>query len=281
MTQRTLPAAAVLARSNTARSACSPKALTAWNPGVRSAASDGDNTISVLDVIGYDWWTGEGVTAKRISAALRTIGERDVVVNINSPGGDYFEGLAIYNLLREHPGHVTVKIIGLAASAASVIARAADEVQIARAGFLMIHNTWVMAAGDRNELRATADWLEPFDATAVDIYADRSNQDAKALAKMLDRETWIGGADAVAQGFADSLLSNDAVTDDPQQRERNERLRAERVVDNMGRIVGASRSDLRELLQTLKGTPGADPNGTPAAAEAEGLRSLRDLMRAI
>ncbi|MBN0106041.1 Clp protease ClpP, partial [Pseudomonas aeruginosa] len=90
--------------------------------------------------IGYDWWTGEGVTAKRIAGALRAIGgDVDVTVNINSPGGDVFEGLAIYNLLREHKGKVTVRVLGLAASAASFIAMAADEVKIARAGFLMIH----------------------------------------------------------------------------------------------------------------------------------------------
>lgn len=282
MTHRTLPAAAVLARANGARPACPPKALNAWNPGVRAAASDGDNTISIFDVIGLDWWTGEGVTAKRIAGALRAIGERDVVVNINSPGGDYFEGLAIYNLLREHKGAVTVKVLGIAASAASVIAMAGDEVQIARAGFLMIHNTWVLAAGDRNELRATADWLEPFDGTAADIYAARTGLDPKAIGKLLDRETWIGGAEAVSQGFADSLLDTDAAVDDPQQRDRGERLRAERVVDNMGRMTGATRNELRDLLQSLKGAkPGAGPDGMPGAADLEGVSALLDQLRAI
>src|SRR5690606_16684123 len=161
--------------------------------------------------IGQDWWTGEGVTAKLIAAALRTTGKKDVVVTINSPGGDYFEGLAIYNLLRDHPAKVTVKIAGIAASAASVIAMAGDEVQIARAGFLMIHNTWVMAASDKNGLRDVADWLEPFDDTAIDIYAARTGLEPKELARMLDRETWIGGNDAVEQGFADSLLSVDEI----------------------------------------------------------------------
>ncbi|EPJ5267720.1 head maturation protease, ClpP-related, partial [Providencia stuartii] len=116
-----------------------PKALDKWNSGIRAASSD--NTISVLDVIGEDFW-GEGVTAKRISAALRAIGNQDVVVNINSPGGDMFEGLAIYNLLRAHNGKVTVNILGIAASAASVIAMAGDEIRMGRGAFLMIHNCW-------------------------------------------------------------------------------------------------------------------------------------------
>lgn len=87
---------------------------------------------------------GEGVTAKRISAALRAIGEQDIVVNLNSPGGDMFEGLAIYNLLRAHSGKVTVNILGIAASAASIIAMAGDEIKMGRGAFLMIHNCWAM-----------------------------------------------------------------------------------------------------------------------------------------
>jgi ATP-dependent Clp protease, protease subunit len=284
MTIRTLPAAAVLSRANDVRAACPPRALKAWNPGVRavSNAAESDNSISILDVIGEDWWTGEGVTAKRIAGALRSIGERDVVVNINSPGGDYFEGLAIYNLLREHPGQVTVKILGIAASAASVIAMAGDQVQIARAGFLMIHNTWVVTAGDRHALRATADWLEPFDATAVDIYAARSGLESKAVAKMLDDEAWIGGADAVAKGLADSLLATDQVADDPSQRSRAESLRAERQAENLGRIAGATRSEIRELLASLKSVkPGADEEGgKPCAAANQGLEALLLKLRA-
>ncbi|MGV3580006.1 head maturation protease, ClpP-related [Brevundimonas sp.] len=283
MSRSTLPAAAVLARPELAHSACPPRAMAAWNPGVRAAAGDTDNTISILDVIGYDWWTGEGVTAKRVAAGLRAIGEQDVVVNINSPGGDYFEGLAIYNLLREHKGRVTVKILGIAASAASVIAMAGDDVQIARAGFLMIHNCWVTTAGDRHALRETADWLEPFDATASDIFAVRTGIANKDIAAMNDKESWIGGAEAVEKGFADSLLSNDQINADPQQRERGERLRAERAVDNLGRLSGASRSEMRQLVQDLKRvTPGADDDhGKRDAADASGLQSLLDEMRAL
>lgn len=281
MNKSSLPAAAVLARREFARSACPPSAMTAWNAGVRSA-SETDTSISILDVIGTDWWTGEGVTTKRIAGALRAIGEQDVVVNINSPGGDYFEGLAIYNLLREHKGRVTVKILGIAASAASVIAMAGDDVQIARAGFLMIHNTWVGASGDRHQLRETADWLEPFDNAAVDIYASRTGIDAAEIGAMLDKETWIGGADAVTRGFADGLLSNDAVRDDPQARERTERLRAERATDNLGRIAGVSRSDIKQLIQDLKRvTPGAGDDGKPGAADTEELRSLAETLRSL
>ena len=99
-------------------------AVERWTPGVRAATSD-DSSISVYDTIGESW-DGSGVTAKRIAAALRSIGENPVTVNVNSPGGDFFEGVAIYNLLREHKAKVDIRVMGLAASAASLIAMSGD-----------------------------------------------------------------------------------------------------------------------------------------------------------
>ena len=149
MTKKQLPAAP--AGRPCAGVTCEPlpSALDRWNGGLKAAASD-DNTISVFDVIGQDYW-GEGVTAKRIAGTLRSMNGADVTVNINSPGGDMFEGLAIYNLLREYQGKVTVKVLGLAASAASIIAMAGDDIQIGRGAFLMIHNCWVVAIGNRHD----------------------------------------------------------------------------------------------------------------------------------
>lgn len=129
-----------------------PSALDRWDGGIKAATTD-DNSISVFDVIGQDYW-GEGVTAKRIAGALRAMNGADVTVNINSPGGDMFEGLAIYNLLREYEGRVTVKVLGIAASAVSVIAMAGDDIQIGRGAFLMIHNCWVYAMGSAVRLQS-------------------------------------------------------------------------------------------------------------------------------
>lgn len=272
MTKRNLPTAKISARSGVS-SDISPKALQRWCPEVR-ASLDGDQpTISVLDPIGADMW-GDGVTAKRIGAALRAIGSVPVTVNVNSPGGDYFEGLAIYNLLREHPEPVTVNILGIAASAASVIAMAGDEVRIARAGFLMIHNTWIGAAGDRHGLREVADWLEPFDATAVEIYAARTGIATADLAMMLDRETWIGGQSAIDQGFADTLLPADML--DTADEAVTASMRAERKFDLLAARAGLTNSARRELLQDLKtGKPGAAGNDTPGAVDVEqGLSEL-------
>ncbi len=237
-------------------------ALARWNPAIAAAARD-DASISVFDPIGFDPWTGEGVTAKRIAAALRSIGGGDVTVNINSPGGDMFEGLAIYNLFREYEGEVTVNVLGVAASAASLIAMAGDQVRIGRSAFLMIHNCWVLAIGNKADLRAAADTIEPFDRAMADIYCARSGLDAKAVAKLMDAETWIGGSDAIEQGFADALLPADEIT----QKEGGGATNAARALDVALARSGMPRSERRRLLTEIKGTPSAAPDGTPSAAE--------------
>jgi len=228
----------------------SPLAFDRWNPAIK-ASDENDNTIGIYDPIGYDYWDDSGVTAKRISAALRSLDGADVVVNINSPGGDVFEGLAIYNLLREYKGHVTVRVLGVAASAASFIAMAADEIQIARAGFFMIHNAWTGLWGNRNDLRETADFLEQIDDTIADIYHVRSGLSMDELKADMDKERWINGRDAIDSGFADAFLPSDVVVEDTKNFTK-EKVAAHKA-DILLAKAGMSRSSRRELIQDLKG----------------------------
>lgn len=223
-----------------------------WSPGVRAAAEDDETTISVYETIGADPWTGGGMTAKRMGGILRAVGNKDVTVNINSPGGDFFEGIAIYNQLRAHKGKVTVRVMGLAASAASVIAMAGDRIEIARAAFFMVHNTWVLAVGNRIDLEEVIALLEPFDAAMVDVYAARTGLDAKKVAKLMDEETWIGGAAAVDQGFADDFVPADQVTEDAKARAEAAPVLALRRVDAILAQHGIPRSERRSLLGDVK-----------------------------
>jgi ATP-dependent protease ClpP protease subunit len=258
-----------------------PLALERWNPDIRAAADD-ENTISMFDPIGYDYWTGDGVTAKRVSAVLRNLAGADVTVNINSPGGDMFEGLAIYNLLREYKGKVTVKILGIAASAASVIAMAGDEIRMGLGAFLMIHNCWVGIAANRLGLREMADSLEPFDKAMAGIYAARTGDDIAAMQVLMDAESWIGGGDAVDQGFADSLLDSAELKEgtkasSPQQI-------AARRLDVILAKQGMPRSERRAMIQELKtGTPSATGSGTPSATEPQAVTAdaIADLEKAL
>lgn len=233
------------------------RALDRWHAGVRAADGEGERSISVYDVIGQDYWTGEGVTAKRIAAALRSMGKGPVTVNVNSPGGDMFEGLAIYNLLREHDGEVTVKILGLAASAASIIAMAGDTVQMARAGFLMIHNCWGCVCGNRHDLREIAETLEPFDRAMASIYAARTGGDIESMTKLMDAETWIGGEAAIEAGFADELLASDQV----EKGAGKANASAVRRVESVLRASGMPKSEAMRLISELKSSVG-DPAGS-------------------
>lgn len=252
-------------------------AMERWNGGIK-AAKQAENSISVFDVIGADWY-GDGVTASRIAAALRSIGGADVTVNINSPGGDMFEGLAIYNLLREYEGKVTVKVLGLAASAASIIAMAGDEVQIGRGAFLMIHNCWVYAMGNRHDLQQIAADMVPFDKAMNDIYGARTGLDTATIDAMMDAETYIGGSDAVDKGFADRLLSADEIADDDESP-----AAALRKLDAMLAKTDAPRSERRKLLKALTGSkPGAaaTPEGMPGATDEINPESIEQLNNAL
>lgn len=222
------------------------------------------------------------ITAKRIAGALRAMNGADVTVNINSPGGDMFEGLAIYNLLREYQGKVTVKVLGIAASAASVIAMAGDDIQIGRGAFLMIHNCWVVAMGNRHDFAELSASLEPFDNAMADIYAARSGLDMASVQKLMDAESYIGGSDAVEKGLADSLLSADAVSDGDETP-----AAALRKLDALLAKTSTPRSERRKLIKALSGgMSGAATNhdGTPGAAEEikpEIINSLENALAAL
>lgn len=250
-------------------------AISRWNRDLRAAKEDDDATISIYDPIGSDFF-GEGVTLKRISAALRSIGpERNVVVNINSPGGDVFEGIGIYNILRQHKGQVTVRVLGLAASAASVIAMAGDRIEMGKASFMMIHNVWVIVMGNRNDLRDAADVMEPFDAALAEVYSARTGLDAKAVAKLMDAETWFAGDEAIEKGFADDLLPADVKVDEGDETNAQARDDA-RAVDAALAKSGMTRSERRALLARMNN------RGTlRAASEQEGVKPRADPDQAV
>jgi ATP-dependent protease ClpP protease subunit len=256
-------------------------ALDRWNPALRAASKD-DASISIYSVIGEDPWGGEGTTVKRIDAALRSIGARnDVTVNINSPGGDVFEGIAIYNRLREHQGRVNVKVLGVAASAASIIAMAGDSIEIGASSFIMIHNAWVLAVGNRHDMREVADFLEPFDRALADVYVARTGQELAAVQAAMDAETWLNGNQAVELGYADALLAADEIANDDQVPADDEAVKALRRAE-LALCNDMPRSAARDLLNKIKGKPDAAPEpAKPDAGEPELTGALAGLLASL
>lgn len=259
-------------KAGSIRSELSPRALEKWNPAIKAAVENTTDTITIYGVIGEDWF-GEGVTLKRIDAALRAIGDKPVTVYINSPGGDMFEGIAIYNRLREHSQKVTTKVLGLAASAASVIYLAGEERQVASSAFLMIHNCWTWLAGNRHYLRDVADDLEEFDAAMADLYAETSGQTVEDMAELMDDETFIRGKRAVELGLATSLLTAEEVVEraDPEAKQAN----ALKAMDMALAKAGMSRTERREMFATFKpSTPSAAGGDTPRAVPTDTPRAV-------
>ena len=285
MSLRKLPEIRADARLHAAQFDVRPDALEKWQPEIR-AAETGDASISILESIG-EGWDGAGVTAKRIGAALRAIGNRDVRVDINSPGGDFFEGVAIYNQLRAHPAKVTVNVMGLAASAASVIAMAGDEINMGDGAFLMIHNAWAFAIGNRHDLADAATLLEPFDAAMAQVYATRAGITAEAAAALMDAETWMGAQQAVDAGFADGLLAAGAVAQASAAASDGQRAKA--MIDTALAKAGYGRAQRREAFAHLfadkpsaAGTPGmpgaASNTAMPGAGDTDAAATLQSLI---
>ncbi|MDH0745285.1 Clp protease ClpP [Pseudomonas sp. GD03842] len=268
----------------------SPRALEKWNPALRAAVETSSDTITIYGVIGEDWY-GDGVTVNRIDAALRAIGDKPVTVYINSPGGDMFEGIAIYNRLREHSQEVTTKVLGMAASAASIVYLAGAKRQVASSAFLMIHNCWTLLAGNRNYLRDVADDMQEFDAAMVDLYAETSGQPGADIAEMMDDETYIRGKRALELGFATGLLTADEVVE--REDEASQQTNALKAMDVALAKAGVTRNERRELFANFKsstlraaggGTHDAAPTDKPRAVAPDlsaSLSAATDLLKSL
>ena len=270
MSLRSLPNAPTMARPQNYQWDAPSDVLAKWaeHPFAAAPGADADATISIFDVIGEDGWTGGGVTAKRISAALRSIGNRDVIVRINSPGGDMFEGIAIYNLLRTHPAKVTVEVLGWAASAASIIAMAGDEIRMGFGSFMMIHNAWGMVIGNRHDMREAASLFDGFDAALADIYEARTGMDRVSIERLMDAETFMTAAQAVEYGFADAVDDGVAApSGDAKSTDR--RLMARRQIEAALAKAGFTRTMRSEMLSELIGSATRDA-GQPSAARDAG-----------
>lgn len=158
--------------------------------------------ISIYDEIGF--W---GVSAASFAQDLKDCGNnlKQINLHIHSPGGDVFDGIAIYNLLKNHPANVTVYIDGLAASMASVIAMAGNEIIMPENAMMMIHKPWGIQGGDAEDMRKYADLLDKVENTLIPAYANKTGKTPEELAEMLSAETWLNGKECVEQGFADKL----------------------------------------------------------------------------
>ena len=143
-------------------------------------------------------WSDDDVAPADVRDALAAAGGRDIFIRVNSPGGDVFSGIAIYNQLKAYPGRVTAKVEGLAASIASVIVMAADEIQMPENSYLMVHRAWTYACGNAEELMEQAAVLERIDGSMMDAYREKLKNPSleDELRAAVEAEIWMGAREA-------------------------------------------------------------------------------------
>jgi len=167
------------------------------------ALSDDEAEIMIYDIIGWPF-NDAGEFVRNLNAIMAST----ITVRINSPGGDVFDGTAIFNALKNHSSKIITRIEGMALSMASVIAMAGKEVQAYSNTMMMIHNAGVLAIGDANLLREVADLLDKIDGNILDIYTAQAKTGKKETKAMMDAETWMTAKEAKEKGFIDTILES-------------------------------------------------------------------------
>ena len=165
----------------------------------------GSCTLVLNGQISDETWFGDEVTPGLFRDELQSC-EGDITVWINSPGGDVFAAAQIYNMLMEYPGNVDVRIDGIAASAASVIAMAGNKVSMSPVAMMMIHNPMTVAMGDKKVMQQAIDMLDEIKESIINAYELKTGQSRTKIAHMMDAETWFNAKKAVELGFADDIL---------------------------------------------------------------------------
>ncbi len=178
-----------------------------WN-WVKNEGASQERTLFLNGEISDETWYGDEVTPQLFKDELNA-GKGNITVWINSPGGDVFAAAQIYNMLRDYKGAVTVKIDGLAASAASVIAMAGDEVVVSPVAMMMIHNPATIAMGSAKEMERAIGMLNEVKESILNAYETKTGLNRVKLSHMMDEETWFNAKKAVELGFADKILFSD------------------------------------------------------------------------
>lgn len=198
-------------------------------------------TLHLDGVIAEESWFGDEVTPKQFKSELNNDGG-NITVWINSPGGDVFAASQIYNMLMDYKGDVTVKIDGIAASAASVIAMAGGEVQMSPVSMMMIHNPMTIAFGDTAEMKKAIQMLSEVKESIINAYELKTGLSRTKLSNMMDDESWFNSKKAVELGFADAIMF---------QEESNQDSSDEGIIYNKMAVVN---SFLHKLPQKKTGT---------------------------
>ena len=217
-----------------------------WN-WVRNS-EDGSRTLYLNGTIAEESWFDDDVTPAAFKAELLA-GEGDITVWINSPGGDCVAASQIYSMLMDYKGAVTVKIDGIAASAASVIAMAGTSVLMAPTALMMVHNPLTVAIGDTEEMQKAIAMLDEVKESIINAYEIKTGLSRTKLSHLMDAETWLSAHKAVELGFADDLLF--AEKEEPESYAFSRRAVTNRLLNKLPHTKTEQKQPAEPLYQRL------------------------------
>lgn len=176
----------------------------------KNEVKNGKHVLTLSGNVQKKYWRDDDViNAKDIRESLESVTD-DIVIKLNSPGGDVFEGIEIYNYLKDHPSNVTVEVTGVAASAATFITAGANEVIMNVGTSLMIHEASTFTWGNKSDIQKTLNALETIDESILSIYSEKTGQSNDQLEEWMNEEKWFTADEAVEFGFADSVKRENA-----------------------------------------------------------------------
>lgn len=227
----------------------------------KNEVSSSRSELIIEGVVASESWYGDEVTPKQFRDELNAH-SGDLTVRINSPGGDVYAGVSIYNALTEYDGNVTVKVDGMAASIASVIAMAGDDIQMLPGSQMMVHKPWTVAMGNSDDLEEVVAYLKKVGENVTSIYTERTGLSTERVSELLDAETWLNPEEAVELGFADKVIqpkqkSTEAVTN----------LLSDMKASVQAAILQPAMSLKTKLEDAQEGEAQAEPTTEPAPAE--------------
>jgi ATP-dependent Clp endopeptidase proteolytic subunit ClpP len=231
--------------------------------------------IAIYDVLGPSW--AGMIDAKLVDRKIKEAGPLDEIdVRLNTPGGSAYEGLAIHNLLKDHPAKVTTIVDGVAASAGSLILMAGDVRRVPKNALVMIHNPSTAAWGEKDELLKAANRLDQVKSAAIETYAARTGLSAEKLAKMMDDETWLNGTEAVAQKFATEEAGEVSMSAATVEVERYQEL-YRNTPQNFGNLIALTAMTVPKENPVTQPTapvvPAAPSSTAPTAPENKGAET--------
>ena len=224
-----------------------------WIRNEDESVPDMERTLFLNGMISDETWYGDEVTPQLFKDELNA-GNGNITVWINSPGGDVFAAAQIYNMLRDYKGSVTVKIDGIAASAASVIAMAGDKVCVSPVAMMMIHNPATVAFGDHAEMQKAIDMLAEVKESIINAYVIKTGLSRSKLSHLMDAETWMDANKAVELGFADDIVTRAETkpNTDPEEEDEDDESTEEKEKNSSDSMLFSRKAINNALMNKLE-----------------------------